>query len=401
MSTKKKPEFKRHFYLQWVSAAWLGDPGLKLCTPEVKAVWMDMLMNMVLTFPFGHMSRLSKPLMRESNLPLVKKILGGSLVYQNPDQNPNQTAYQDPNQDDDQWIRLSVGLKLPEQLSLVVSIEDQIPKLTGYDSVLVKDAIQMLDDLNVFSRTEGGIIYSRRMRYDFEKRKTAFINACKGVNPYEYKQLKRNAPRGLVYQNHDQKAKQGADQTTEQTGDQTGHQNAEGLVGDQPNQSPNYNYNSNYSSIPDSGSNTVNSNESNGIGNTSEAEKKGKVDVGEHSGGGAGSGNGHLKPIDFTGLKEFKAKLLDDKAFTEPFLMVGDNKSLTMEDLGSWLDMFNLHCVVERKLEKDYHEYMSHFRHWFFKVDRSKKPPTPAEVKKVSRNTAQSKNLLAKYASVV
>jgi hypothetical protein len=340
MSKKKQPEFKRHFYLNWFASDWLGDPGLKLCSPDAKAVWMDMLMNMVLTFPFGHMSRLSKPKMKESNLLLVKKILGGTLLYQNPDQSAdqkaNQTAYQDPNQDDDQWVRLSVGLRLPEQLTLVVNIENQIPKLTGYDPNLVKEAIAELDELNVFSRTESGIIYSRRMKSDFEVRKRAFINACGGVNPYEYKPLRRNQQRGSLYQNTDQGGELMPEQEDSQSGEQTEGQ-GQGAHHHQPLSNSNSNSNSNTTTI--------------------------NKDILGSNGNGSSLGN-TAGPI---------------------------------PELDAWLNVFNLHLVVTRKLEKDYPDYLSHFSAWWYKGDRTKKPPTLQEIKSVSKNTQQSKSLLAKY----
>jgi hypothetical protein len=61
MSKKKQPEFKRHFYLNWFASGLARGSRSKTVRRNAKAVWMDMLMNMVLTFPFGHMSRLSKP----------------------------------------------------------------------------------------------------------------------------------------------------------------------------------------------------------------------------------------------------------------------------------------------------------------------------------------------------
>lgn len=370
-----------------------------MCDPQFKAVWMDMLMNMVLTFPFGHMSRLSKNLMKKSDLPLVKKILVGSLVYQNPDQTHNQkvnqTHYQDPNQDDDQWVRLSVGLRLPEQFTLVENIEDQIPKLTGYDRILVRDSLQALDELNVFSRTETGIIYSRRMKNDFEKRKTAFINACGGVNPYEYKSLKRNTSRGLLYQNPDQNPDQDVDQSHNQTGEQE--------HGQKPGQDPhqllsNSNSNSHSNSLEDI---SDTSSELSAVGNTG-GQKFQKMDDDGRSGSENVShinGSNSLKKVDFRVLGQYKQQLLDDKAFLEPFLMAVGN--FPKDHIESWLNVFNLHLIVERNLNKDYTDYLSHFRHWWFKGDRSKKPPTLQEIKAVSKNTQQSKDLLSKYDTVL
>jgi hypothetical protein len=394
MSKRKQPEFKRYFYLSWFAQDWLGDPGLKMCDPEFKAVWMDMLMNMVLTFPFGHMSRLSKSLMKKSELPLVKKILLGSLVHQNPDQKPNQTSHQDPNQDDDQWVRLSVGLRLPEQFSLVENIEDQIPKLTGYDSVLVRDALQALDELNVFSRTESGIIYSRRMKKDFEKRKTAFVNACGGVNPYEYKSLKRNSPKGLLHQNPDQTT----DQTGNQNGQQTDNQTADQNPGPPPHQTlsnSNSNSNSNNKDILTTVGNPST------IGNQGD-EKTKKNDDDGRSGSENGTHDATIngsKKVDFTILGKYKDQILNDNSFLEPFMMaVG---TIPKESLEAWLNVFNLHLVVERKLNKDYADYLSHFRNWWYKGDRTKKPPTLQEIKAVSKSTQQSKTLLDKYDTVL
>jgi hypothetical protein len=126
------------------------------------------------------------------------------------------------------------------------------------------------------------------------------------------------------------------------------------------------------------------------LGNTAGQNFQKKDD----DGGRSGSGNGMPK-VDFTGLGLYKDQLLKDKAFLEPFMMAAGK--IPIPELDAWLNVFNLHLVVTRKLEKDYPDYLSHFSAWWYKGDRTKKPPTLQEIKSVSKNTQQSKSLLAKY----
>lgn len=195
MSSSRK-EFKRHHYLPFFGADWLSDIELRACSPDIRAVWTDMLMMMLKSFPFGHMSRLSKRKMKESNLLLVQQVL---------------TGHHD--NEDSEWVTLSIGLKLYEQLMIVDNIEDQIARSTGNDPGLVREALEYLDNVNVFSRTDNGIIYSRRMARDFAARKRAFLNAHHGVNPYTPKPnvlLSTNKLQELPNQTTKQAPKQGA-----------------------------------------------------------------------------------------------------------------------------------------------------------------------------------------------
>jgi hypothetical protein len=104
------------------------------------------------------------------------------------------------------------------------------------------------------------------------------------------------------------------------------------------------------------------------------------------------------KKVGFKELQFFRDRLIDDASITEAlFTATGIKRG----NLPGWLDLFNLNCIVENKLEKDYHEYGRHFRSWIFKRDYTKDPPSRDQIKTVAAHTKNSKELLAKYDQVI
>ena len=116
-------------WMKWYPSDWRGDPLVRACTPITRYVWMEMIGLMHEAEPHGHL------------------VLGGrSLDY--------------------------------ATLARVIAV----------DVGVVKGAVKELESRGVFSRTDDGVIYSRRMVRDENRRKTAQKNGKSGGNPALKKQ---------------------------------------------------------------------------------------------------------------------------------------------------------------------------------------------------------------------
>ena len=111
-------------WLKFYPSDWRSDPRLRLCSLEARGLWMELVCLMHEAEPYGHATM--------SGAPLTDRQLGA---------------------------------------------------LAG---VSAKDAARLLGELDqagVFSRTDGGVIFSRRMVRDGEKAAADKANGSKGGNP--------------------------------------------------------------------------------------------------------------------------------------------------------------------------------------------------------------------------
>lgn len=111
-------------WLKWYPGDWRADPLLRSCEPISRYVWMEMIGLMHEAEPYGHLV-----------------LAGRAMDY--------------------------------KTLSRVI----------GVDAGEVKRAVKELEDRGVFTRTNGGVIFSRRMVRDESRRKTLQENGSKGGNP--------------------------------------------------------------------------------------------------------------------------------------------------------------------------------------------------------------------------
>lgn len=111
-------------WMKWYPADWRADPKLRACSPLARYVWMEMLGLMHEAEPYGHLLLNGRPIQTET-------------------------------------------------LSRLVGVE--VRELAG--------AVKELDRMGVFSRTDAGVIFSRRMVRDENRAKTNQRNGQSGGNP--------------------------------------------------------------------------------------------------------------------------------------------------------------------------------------------------------------------------
>ncbi len=111
-------------WMKWYPGDWRADPLLRSCEPISRYVWMEMIGLMHEAEPYGHLV-----------------LAGRAMDY--------------------------------KTLSRVI----------GVDEGDVKRAVKELESRGVFSRTASGIIFSRRMLRDENRRETLQRNGSKGGNP--------------------------------------------------------------------------------------------------------------------------------------------------------------------------------------------------------------------------
>lgn len=56
LSWCKMSEDKKHSYMKFYGRDWLGDPMLRMCQPEERGVWIDLLCVMAGAEPYGHLA---------------------------------------------------------------------------------------------------------------------------------------------------------------------------------------------------------------------------------------------------------------------------------------------------------------------------------------------------------
>lgn len=125
----------RRPFMQWYPSDWRGDPLVRICSPIARYVWFEMLGLMHEADPYGHLY--------VAGAPADTKVLAAVI---------------------------------------------------GVDEVTVKGAVKELKSKGVFSLTDGGVIYSRRMIRDENRRKTNKENGGSGGNPIlKNQQLRRSS----------------------------------------------------------------------------------------------------------------------------------------------------------------------------------------------------------------
>jgi hypothetical protein len=116
-------------WLKWYPGDWRADPLLRSCEPVSRYVWLEMIGLMHEAEPYGHLV-----------------LAGRAMDY--------------------------------KTLSRVI----------GVDQGDVKRAVKELEDRGVLSRNDSGVIFSRRMIRDENRRETLQKNGSKGGNPRLKKQ---------------------------------------------------------------------------------------------------------------------------------------------------------------------------------------------------------------------
>lgn len=120
-------------WMKWYPSDWRADPLVRACSPVSRYVWMEMIGLMHEAEPYGHL------------------VLAGRAVDYST-----------------------------------------LAALIGMDAGEVKRAVKELESRGVFSRTDGGVIFSRRMIRDENRRKKLSENGSKGGNPSLKKQQVRD-----------------------------------------------------------------------------------------------------------------------------------------------------------------------------------------------------------------
>lgn len=96
-------------YVKWHGRDWLGDPLLRMITPEVRGVWIDLLCAMMEADPYGHLAVNGKPMS-----------------------------------------------------------DEQAARLIGTDIGTYKGCLKVIEESGISSRTADGLLYSRRLVRDHE-----------------------------------------------------------------------------------------------------------------------------------------------------------------------------------------------------------------------------------------
>jgi hypothetical protein len=113
-----------HAYAKFYPRDWLGDPLLRMVSPQERGIWIDLLCCMMLAEPYGHLATNGKAMR-----------------------------------------------------------DDDIARIVGVDMDTLKGAINHLLELGIPSRNEAGIIYSRRLVRDHAAFEAAQKSGKRGGNP--------------------------------------------------------------------------------------------------------------------------------------------------------------------------------------------------------------------------
>jgi len=113
-----------HAYAKFYPRDWLGDPLLRMVSPFERGIWMDLLCCMMLAEPYGHL------------------VTNGKAMR-----------------------------------------DEDIARMVGIDVDTLKGALNHLIELGIPSRTEAGIIYSRRLVRDHDAFVAAQKSGKRGGNP--------------------------------------------------------------------------------------------------------------------------------------------------------------------------------------------------------------------------
>jgi hypothetical protein len=116
---------KKHPYVKWYGRDWIGDTMLRMCTPEERGIWIDLLCLMMDGNPYGHLA-----------------INGEALT------------------------------------------DEETARVIGCDVATFKGILYRIEKRGIASRTEAGMLYSRRLVRDHKR----FIDGSKfgkkgGGNP--------------------------------------------------------------------------------------------------------------------------------------------------------------------------------------------------------------------------
>lgn len=355
INPKKKGGFQYHPpYLNMFINDWSNCEELRKVSASAKGVWIDLIFQMAKFFPYGHCSTLNYKKLKASQNPKVQEVIKVTNPPSNPDTNDHTSLK----------TNLAINLTLEEQLELCDNMEDRLHAFLPYGQDVIAPALAELEDEGVCSRhPQSGILYSRRMLRDFNKKINDFLNGKKGGNPAiislnkqhpKDERRRRIEKKRSLYRNDIQ-------QVTKVTNPPS---NPPVGVEDQP--------------APGNG---------NGIGNDISSTSTGVTHYG-YEGVSKGEGKeetGEKKEGEVVRLRAYVgAAVLEDRmnallqhkgAFLHErkFLYTQEAyRELGIDpdgDLDDWLDRYHSHCFTEEKVEgkvSNYHDYKTHFRNWIY-----------------------------------
>lgn len=119
-------------YIRFFGTDWRSDPDLRLCSAASRGVWIDLISLMMESAEFGHL--------------LVKHKVKQEVKHRSP-------------------------------------TDEEIAVLTSTPVAVVREAIAELEEHGVFSRTEDGVIFSRRMVRDQQQSLEMQARGRRGGNP--------------------------------------------------------------------------------------------------------------------------------------------------------------------------------------------------------------------------
>jgi hypothetical protein len=131
---------KKHPYVKWYGRDWIGDTMLRMCTPEERGIWIDLLCLMMDGNPYGHLA-----------------INGEALT------------------------------------------DEETARVIGCDVATFKGILYRIEKRGIASRTEAGMLYSRRLVRDHKR----FIDGSKfgkkgGGNPALHSESENHIPESRI-----------------------------------------------------------------------------------------------------------------------------------------------------------------------------------------------------------
>ena len=168
----------------------LSDTAVRLCPAFARGVWIDMLCLMHTGEPYGYLRREALPITPAQVPP--HKTPSSAPPQVPPHKTPSSAPPQVPPQD--------APADAPPYLPENGSLEMLLPSLTMTPAPVVSAALEILERRGVFSRvTEGklaGVIYSRRMRREYEARTRKIEAQQRGLQNKSGKESGQPAKRG-------------------------------------------------------------------------------------------------------------------------------------------------------------------------------------------------------------
>lgn len=166
---KVKNNFQIRFDFNQYQKKWSSDSCFLTLQPKTFGIWCKLFLVLYEGFPYGHCSQLKVP-------KLAKNTDYYGLQKYTKEELDNLDGHQ-------LNLLLSALLPYEQQFELAIDIEKRIHIRLMLPEKDVKAALKELEEQNILSRTQNGIIYCRDLRNDYFKSLTAYQNGKKGGNP--------------------------------------------------------------------------------------------------------------------------------------------------------------------------------------------------------------------------